>query len=172
MVWKMRKRERRAWNGQRRAWPGLSGSCRLLDVAPLLFQRLDRACWRAEPLSLKPPLSVLLDEHVEAVSLLRNRTAIREVLLLQRHADHADDDEQNNRRSEPKIHGVLRRHGRLACVCGGNRLPNDRRAACRYAETYHTRPLAEGLLGLDEPNLAGVVRQTQLLAEMQVVPVA
>lgn len=171
MVWKMRKRERCSWNGHRRAWPGLSGSCRLFEVTVLLLQRLDRACRRAEPLSLESPLSVLLDEHVQAVSLLRNRAAIGEILLLQRHADHADDDEQNDGRSEPKIHGVLRRHGRLACVCGGNRLPNDRRAACRYAETYHTRRLAEGLLGLDEPNLAGVVRQTQLLAEMQIVPV-
>ena len=171
MVWKIRKRERRAGKGQRRAWSGLSGSRRLLDAASLLLQRLDRAGRRAEPLSLEPPLSVLLDEHVESVSLLGDCAAVVEVLLLQRHADDADDDEQNNGRSEPKIHGVLRRHGRLACVCGGNRLPKDRRAACHYAETYHTRPLAEGLLGLDEPNLAGVVRQTQLLAETQIVPV-
>lgn len=97
-------------------------------------------------------MSVFLDEHVQAILLLRNRAAVRQVLLLQRHADDANDDEQNDGRSEPKIH----RPARQQCL----------------VDIYHTEWLAEGLIGTVQANVAGIVRQTQLLAGMQIIPIA
>lgn len=58
-----------AWNYQRRTRTGLSGSRRLVHVASFFFERLDRAGWSSQTLSLKPHLCVLLDEHIHAVPL-------------------------------------------------------------------------------------------------------
>lgn len=122
-------------------------------------------------LSLKPHLRVSLDQHVHLIPLPRDRATVRQALLFQSHSDHANHDNQNDCRSEPKIHGVFYRHGHWPVPLREFGSVIEQAHARFHAETYHTRRLAEGLLGIDHPNLARIVRQTQFLARTQVVRV-